>query len=136
MIQPNFQHGLSYTEVLIAIALVALIAWPTAQSIQTSLAVAQQSVDDTTFRFAMLSLVETTLASDYASLEQRAGTQSAPILSEPLGANDTLDLYIAPWDIDNADFDDDPGTGVDDDVLWIRVALRNRPLSFETLVTR
>ncbi|MFK8017947.1 MAG: type II secretion system protein [Gammaproteobacteria bacterium] len=130
------QRGVSYTEVLVAIVLISLIALPTAQSIQSALTSARQSIDDANHRFALQSLLETTLVDDFASLSSRAGGSTTPAASSALADGETLDLYIASWDIDNADGDDDPFSGADDEVLWVRVQLRGTRLTLSTLVTR
>ena len=44
-------------------------------------------------------------------------------------------VYLWRYDGDNADADNDPFTGIDPELLWMKVEIENSPLSFETLLT-
>ena len=56
--------------------------------------------------------------------------------SDVSGSTDRRLVYIAKYDADNADADDDGFTGVDDEILWVRVEIENTPFEFETLTKK
>ena len=45
-------------------------------------------------------------------------------------------VYLSLYDGDNADADDDPFTGTDADLLWIRVEIDGSVLSLQTVRAR
>ena len=44
-------------------------------------------------------------------------------------------VFIARYDGDNADADDDAFTGTDDGLLWVRIAIAGTGLRIESLVS-
>ena len=65
-----------------------------------------------------------------------AGDATVPTsFSDSAGTNDRRLVYLSRYDGDNADADDDPFTGVDDDLIWVRVAIENSTQALETLTS-
>jgi hypothetical protein len=45
-------------------------------------------------------------------------------------------VYLSRYDGDNADGDNNPFTGTDADLIWVRAAIADPPIDMTTLVTR
>ena len=54
--------------------------------------------------------------------------------SDPGGTENRRKVFIGRYDGDNADADDDPFTGVDDGLLWVRVRIDGTHYDVETLI--
>ncbi len=53
-----------------------------------------------------------------------------------LAASVPHEVFVWRWDVDNADADDDPFTGGEDDILWVRVATVDGLTELQTLISR
>ncbi len=131
------QFGLTLVEVLITMALLTILLVPAMQALRTSVTGAQVHADLANDQFRLTSRMEELLAEPFGHLETAAadaGSPNAPAsYSEAPGEPGRLVVYLSLYDGDNADADDDPFTGTDDGLLWIRVAVENSVLDLQTL---
>ncbi len=134
------QSGLTLIEVLVAITLLAIVIVPATRALHTSVVGTNVHSDVTTVHYRLTSQVEQLLVEPFESLENAAvaaGSASvATTYSETAGNPGRLLVFLAYYDGDNADGDDDGFTGVDTDVLWIRVESEGTVHGIETLATR
>ena len=141
---PNRQRGLTYTEVLVATVLIALMLVPAIQALNGGLMAtgAQAGLgEDQALLQARLADV---LAQPFAALDAAALAAGSPTTATTLsdtvttsdGRNLSRQVFLARYDGDNADADNDPFTGVDVGLLWVRVSLAGTALSMETLTAR
>ena len=72
--------------------------------------------------------------SDLSDAAIVAGSPTTPTTySDAAGPADRILVYLSPWDGDNADADDDPFTGTEADLLWIRVEIDGSVLALQTI---
>jgi type II secretory pathway pseudopilin PulG len=139
MFSKRTQHGLTYLEVLIAVVIL-VIAMPAALA-TLSHAVNQSRlyVGSVESAAKLKSTMEMMLNVAFSDLDAEALSVGSPTVatsySESAGTPNRALVYLSRYDGDNADVDDDPFTGVDADLLWIKVAIENRAHSFETVLT-
>jgi len=81
--------------------------------------------------------MEELLAEPFSALEAAAVAAGAPTVetsySEPAGPPGRLIVYLSLYDGDNADADDDPFTGTDPGLLWIRVEAEDTVHELQTV---
>ena len=125
-------------EVLLAVAILALALVPATNALYAGLRSTEHYVDATEMHFALLERMDTLRAEPFGALDaaaQAAGKETVPTsYSDVSGPNQKL-VYLSRYDADNADKDNDPFTGVEIDVLWLRVAIQGTDRALETLVT-
>ena len=133
-------RGFSYIEVLIATAIIAVSLVPMLKALQTSQAGSGIFVDTVETHYHLQAKLEEMLAEPMPLLEAAAlDAGSETVLtsySEPVSTDRRRLVYLSRYDGDNADADDDPFTGTDSGLLWVRVEIENTALSVESLVTR
>ena len=136
----NGQAGISYVEALIAVTVLGLALVPALESLQ--IAFTGSAVQETVvlWQQQLATRMEDALAESFASLEdaaQAAGNETTPSsYSDAAGGVDRTLVFLSRYDGDNADADDNPFTGTDDGLLWIRVAIENTPYDLTMLVAR
>lgn len=135
------QQGFSYIEILIASMLIGIILVPALQALQSGSQGAilhqQYSIDQQ----LLASKMEQLLANEYNALSDAAMAAGDPTTlssySDTVISTDgrTLNrqVYLSPYDGDNADNDNNPFTGTDSNLLWLRVAIENSSRSVESL---
>lgn len=139
-ITPQRQAGYSYVEVLIAAVLIAISLVPAADALRTATVGAEIYEEYSAQHYSLLAKMEEVLAEPYGSLDAEAvavGNKTAPTAySDPVSTPDRRLVYLAAYDIDNADGDDEPFlTGTDPGVVWVRVEIEGTVLSLESLTT-
>lgn len=118
------QSGISYVEILAAIIVIAAAVVPASDALRSAFAVAEIGSNSTVNHFRLVALTEAVLADPFTSVAAAAaGTSTASSYSDPSGTTDRRVVYISNYDGDNADADDDPFTGTDADLLWIRAVI-------------
>jgi type II secretory pathway pseudopilin PulG len=138
--------GFSYAEVLLAVVLIAICLAPALEALRT--AVGSSAVQEATLtdRYALQAKMEEVLAEPFAALTAAATMAGSP--TTPTSYSDTApftttddrqiirQVYIWPYDGDNADSDDDPFTGTDPGLLYVKVQSNGALFALETLTTQ
>lgn len=137
--------GFSYIEVLIAIVIVATSLVPLMEAMQSAVfgaSVYETSVIDV---LALEAKAEEVLKKPFTDLENAATAAGSPTTptsysdSSPITTTDgrqiTRNVYLWPYDADNADGDDDPFTGTDDGLLYEKVEIDGTSFFIETLTS-
>ena len=134
------QRGLSYVELLVAVVLLSLALVPFLETLATGVMGAGINKNHTVDQFSLLSKFEETLAQPFDALDAEAvatgNPSTATSLSDPVGTESRRLVFLSRYDGDDADTDGDPFTGVDEDLLWLRVEIEESPHGLETLITR
>ena len=121
---PRQQSGISYVEVLAAVIIIAVTVIPATNAIRGSLDVADADKLATVNYYRLISKMEEVLAEPFATVAAAAaGPSTATAYSDSAGSVDRRLVFIAPYDGDNADADNDPFTGGDPDLLWVKVEI-------------
>jgi prepilin-type N-terminal cleavage/methylation domain-containing protein len=142
-----FTHsaGFSYIEVLIAVAVIGVCLVPAMDALKTGIQSTDVHESTLVDHYALQAKMEEVLAESFSSLA--AASTAAGSLNSPTSYSDpspfiTTDgrqivrqVYIWPYDGDNADSDNDSFTGTDADLLHVKVQINDSPLSLETLTT-
>lgn len=134
------QDGYSYVEILIATILIAVSLVPIMDALHTATVGAGIYESYSRQHYRLLAKTEEVLAQSYGNLDAEAvaaGNSNTPTAySDPVSTPDRRLVYLAAYDIDNADGDDEPFlTGTDPGVLWVRVEIEGTVLSLESLTT-
>lgn len=128
------QHGLSYVEILIAIALIAISIVPFSDTLRGAIDSVEADTSETENHFQLLQRMETVLAEPFADLTAAAaGVGVASSYSDAGGTPNRIVVYLSAYDADNADADNDPFTGTDSDIVWVQVAIEGSVRSFDAL---
>lgn len=131
------QRGLTLTEVLVAIVLLAVLLVPAVNALYTGHLGTEVQADLIRHHYRLVSRLETVLAEPYASLEASAAGPATPTsYSDAAGPPDRVVVFIAGYDADDGDADGNPFTDPDNGLLWVRVAIDESVLGLETLATR
>lgn len=140
---PRFQAGLSYVEVLVATLLIMVALAPALEALAPGVAGAGIHASRAEDHYAVAGRLEQLLGETYTDLDAAAlaaGSAATPTsYSEsvvlPGGRRVTRNVFLARYDSDNADGDDDPFTGAESDLLWVRVVIAESGVALETLVS-
>lgn len=131
------QLGFTLIEVMVALTLLAVLLVPAIQALHTGFLGADVHADYSSNHYRLVSRIETVLSESYVDLEAAAAGPTVPgSYSDPGGAPARVLVFIAAYDADNADTDNNPFSGTDDDVLWVRVAIDGTVQSLASLATR
>jgi prepilin-type N-terminal cleavage/methylation domain-containing protein len=137
VIRRTNQYGLTLVEVLVAVTLLAILLIPAMRALQTSVTGADVHGDLASAHFRLTSRVEELLAEPFVDLTDAAIAAGAPTTettySDTAGPPGRLIVYLSLYDGDNADTDNDPFTGTDSDLLWIRVDIEDTVHTLETI---
>jgi Tfp pilus assembly protein PilV len=136
--QSRQQSGLSYVEVLVATLLIAIALVPMMESLQPGLQGSEILRRQSEVHFALRGKLESVLTEPFASLDAAAsvaGAHTAATSYSDLAATVPHEVFIWRYDVDNADNDDDPYTGGESDMLWLRIASLNGDFSIQTLLS-
>ena len=132
------QRGYSYAEILIATVLIAVSLVPATEALRMATTGASVYESASARHFGLIAKMEEVLADSFSALDEAAlaagGSTTPTSYSDPPGTADRRLVYIAAYDIDNADGDDEPFlTGTDTGVLWVRVEIEGSALALESL---
>jgi Tfp pilus assembly protein PilV len=134
------QIGLSYVEALLAVFILGVALVPALELLQ--IAFVGSDVQESSLRLQLQTVtrMEVMLAEPFGSLDaaaQAAGNATTPSsYSDIAGTVDRTLVFLSRYDGDNADGDNDPYTGTDEGLLWIQVAIEDRPYEISTLVAQ
>jgi type II secretory pathway pseudopilin PulG len=133
--------GFSYTEMVLVTFLIAVVLVPTLESlsngIQSSNLHAAQAAD----HYRLTGKLEEVLARPFDELEQEADAAGGPTAivtaySDTAGTTGRRLVYLARYDGDNADTDNDPFTGADQGLLWVQVQIVDSLAVIHTLTNQ
>lgn len=120
----RYQSGISYAEVLAAVIIIAVTVVPATNALRGAMNTAETDSEATVNHYRLVGKLEEVLAEPFTVLSAQAAGPSTPTaLSDAGGSIDRRLVFVAPYDGDNADADDDPFTGTDPGLLWIRVEI-------------
>lgn len=135
---PRRARGVHYVEAAVALLILAVTIVPAMDAVRGGVQVA--SSDGTAASWhAARDKIEEVLSRPFAELDAAATAAGGPgnpsSYSEASGTAGRRIVYLARYDGDNADGDNDPFTGGDAGLLWIRVAIEGSPVALTTLTT-
>ena len=141
--QAQIRHvpgGFSYIEVLAATVLLAIALVPALEALQVGMHGADVHREATEEHYHVAGKMEEVLAEPFDQLVAAAAAAGAPTVptsySEAPATFRRRLVYLSKYDGDDADADNDPFTGVDDDLVWVRVEIENTAQALETLSVR
>lgn len=136
----RYESGLTLVEVLVTVVLLTIVLVPAMRALQTGVVGADIHADVTSSHYRLTSRLEELLAEPFVDLSDAAIAAGAPTTpssySEAAGSPGRLLVYLSLYDGDNADADNDPFTGADPDLLWIRVDIEDTVNTLETITAR
>ena len=134
------QRGFGYIEALVAVVLLAVALIPALEALGNATRGAPSADQDDDLWMAVstkLNLVSGSRFDDLDAAATAAGSQTtASSYSDAAGTTPRVMVYLSRYDGDNADGDNNPFTGTDADLIWIRAAILDPPVELVTLVTR
>ena len=134
------QTGISYIEVLIAVVLIAISLVPMSDAVRTATIGTNIQEETAVQQLHLVAMLENVLAEPFSSLEAAAtaaGSESVlTIYSDSSGSTNRRLVFLSLYDGDNADTDDDPFTGTDQGLMWVRVEIEDTARSIETLTSQ
>ncbi|MGI9341407.1 MAG: type IV pilus modification PilV family protein [Gammaproteobacteria bacterium] len=131
------QQGLTYLEVLVATLVLLIGLVPALDALRNAVSGTAGNEGYVALQHQLEGRLEEMLAEPFFDLNAAAGAPTtASSYSEPGGTPERMLVFIAEYDGDNADTDDDPFTGTDPGLLWIRTAIEGTPYSLETLLAQ
>jgi len=140
------QAGFSYMELLVATLLIAIMLVPALDAMQSGIQGSGVHMQLAQNQYRMISKMEQTLALPFSELLTQADLVADPtvlipaplsrpdLYSDAAGTESRRLVFLARYDGDNADADDDPFTGTDAGLLWVRVTIEDSPRSLETVI--
>jgi len=139
------EHGISYVEVLVAMVLIGVCLAPGIEALHNAFLGVQVGQEAEVDLLAVQAKLEEVLVQPFADLDAAAvaaGSATTPTSYSDAAPYTTTDgrpivrqVYIWPYDGDNADGDSDPFTGTDAGILWVKVAIDGTTDSLQTLTT-
>ena len=139
---PDHMAGFSYVEVLIAVVIIVIALVPALDALIPGVAgsgIHESIAED---HYQLNGKLEQVLLEPFGQLRKAANAAGGP--TTPTTYSDTVtyangrqitrNVFVARYDADNADADDDPFTGTDDGLLWISVAIAGTGMSIESLI--
>ena len=135
--------GFSYVEVLIAVVLIVVALVPALDALIPGMAgsgIHESIAED---HYQLTGKLDQTLTEPYGQLNSAAKAVGSPttpttysdMVTYANGRQITRNVFIARYDADNADGDDDPFTGTDDGLLWVQVTIAGSGMHIESLVS-
>jgi len=127
-------------ELLVATLLIAIMLVPALDAMQSGIQGSAIHTQLAQNQYRMISKMEQTLALPFDELLQQADLIAdstvliPPPFSDAVGTESRRLVFLARYDGDDADADDDPFTGTDTGLLWVRVTIENSPRALETVI--
>jgi Tfp pilus assembly protein PilV len=138
--KPRGQRGFGYVEALVAVVLLAVVLVPALEALGNAARNAPTAAQDDTLWMSAANKLRDVTGSRFDDLDAAAtaagGAGNVSSLSDPTGSSPRVLIYLSRYDGDNADGDDNGFTGTDTDLIWVRAAVADTPVSLDTLVTR
>ena len=140
MTSHRFETGLTLVEVLVTIVLLSVVLVPAIRALQTSVVGANVHSNLATEHFRLTSRLEELLAEPFSNLEAAAIAAGGPTVestySDAAGPPGRLLVYLGFYDGDNADSDDNPFTGTDPGLLWVKVEAEGTVHALQTITAQ
>lgn len=134
------QSGLTLVEVLVTVVLLGILLVPAMRALQTGIVGADVHANVTAHHYRLTSRLEEILVEPFVDLSDAAIAAGSPTTpssySEAAGSPGRLTVFLSFYDGDNADADNDPFTGTDSDLLWIRIDIEDSVHTLETVRAR
>jgi hypothetical protein len=134
------QTGVTYIEVLIASILIVISLVPMTDAVRGAIDGSFEHEEAVVQHLQLTAILEDVLTEPFSSLEEAAITAAGSTVptsySDNVGSDNRRLIYLSLYDGDNADSDDDPFTGVDQGLMWIKVEIEGTLLSIESLVSK
>jgi Tfp pilus assembly protein PilV len=135
--------GLTYLEVLVATMLLVTALLPALEALGPSVAGTAVLENLTEDHYQLNARLEAVLAEPFADLDAAAVAAGSPttpssysdVYTYADGRQITRSVFLSRYDGDNADADDDPFTGTDADLLWVRVEIPESALDIDALTS-
>lgn len=131
-------NGFSYIEVWVATILLLVALVPALDALKTSLFIKNERMSLQSHYYNLLSKSESVLAESFSNLSTQANSvgseTTATSYSDAAGTPNRRIVYLAFYDIDNADSDNDVFTGGESSVIWMKVQIEG-DMSLETLIS-
>jgi len=135
------QIGMTYVEVLVATVLVVLMLIPAMEALMPGIQGSALHKQRAEQQYVLQGKMEQVLAKPFADLLDAAKTAGAH--TNPTTYSDIpgavpipINVYLWPYDVDDADADNDVFTGGEDDIIWVRVAMPDDSQSLQSLKSR
>ncbi|MCP4982106.1 MAG: type II secretion system protein [Gammaproteobacteria bacterium] len=134
------QAGFSYVELLVATLLIVVLLVPALEAMQSGIQGSGIHTELAQNQYRMIAKMEQTLALSFSELLEQADLVADSTVLIPAPYSDTAGtesrrlVFLARYDGDNADADDDPFSGTDAGLLWLRVTIENSSRSLETVI--
>ena len=134
--------GLTYVEVLVATALIAVTLLPAMDALKPATQGMSIHEEQTVQHYALTALLEAVVARPFSELDTEAVTINDPTVastsySDALATNDRRLVYLSRYDADNADGNGDFfDAGMDEGLLWVRVEIEGTDQAIEALTSR
>lgn len=130
------QLGLSYVEVLVALIIISATVVPATDALRGAMKTADADTTATVNHYRLVGKLDEVLARPFAVLSPQAtGPTTTTVYSDAPGSTDRRLVFISAYDADNADADNDPFTGMDTGLLWIRVEIEGTVTAIQSLKT-
>ena len=132
--------GLTYVEVLIATALIAVTLLPAMEALQPATQGMSIHEAQVVRHYELSALLEEVLAKPFSELDTEAVAIDDPdvastMYSDPPATNNRRLVYLSRYDADNADGNGDFFDGTDAGLLWVRVEIEGTDQSIEGLTS-
>ena len=132
--------GFSYVEVLVATVLVALTLVPAIDALSSGIMAGGVHASAVVRQNALQAKLEEMLALPFDDLDAEAlavGSYLTPTsYSDTAGSSDRRLVFLALFDVDDADSDGNALTGGEAGLMWVRVTVEGTVDAVETLTSR
>lgn len=135
--------GFAYIEVLIATLLIVVTLLPAIEALYPAVAGAGVHGSRLEDHYQLAGRMEEMLAEPFADLDEAAtaaGNETTPTtysdtVTHADGRQITRNVFLSRYDADNADADNNPFTGTEADLLWVRVEIDGTTDGMESLLS-
>lgn len=131
------QVGFSYIEMLVTALILTVSLVPMLSSLQTAISAADAHASESALQYRLFGRMEEIMAESFTALAAEALAVGSPKIptaySDIPGTLDRRLVFLSDYDGDNADGDDDPFTGSDPGLVWVRVEIEATVLAIESL---
>lgn len=137
----NNMAGLSYVEVLVAVALISITLLPAIEALYPAVQGTELLQSRTELHYHLTARLEEVLAEPFADLDAEAQSIGDPtvasvIYSDATATPDRRLVFLSRYDADNTDGDADFFTGIDEGLIWIRVEIEGTDQAIERLTSQ